>query len=519
MNIFLVEDEYWALAELVELFRVYEPEHRIYSFSNGEEALEAAGEILPDLVLTDINMPGMDGLELVKELNLLDPSIKKMIISVHDQFEYARMGMKFGVVDFLVKPVSKEALYKAVDQALRQLLEERKKTEEWFHVSLTRMLLTPELPSDPRLLGFHEEACLLILVSGEADEGKSQLTNSMQTTERLMTLLCVPAKEDFVKVDLDGRHKVFLSRAAASLRQEIVKTRLTEWVAPQHHGPEALHIGFVRKPAGQSLFEVLERLKKHLEEHKLFEFPTIVSMNEQPADADLGGVWDRIRILESHYRKGELSKGKDVLMRLLNELRRHRLTKRQLDLLMNDMFYSLKFNLYRSRTGHLPVPDLHDDSQLFQHIYYYDKLLSPLHDKLVELYGAEDRKEASPKELIPILLHLIHLEYRNHMSLQQFAQQHHVSLGYLSRMFKEQTGFTFSDYVTELRIRKAKELLCGGACGLQEVSRLVGYEDPKYFSAQFKKLVGMTPHLYAKQAMSASMEPESSEGKNVPLNR
>ena len=65
MNIYLVEDERWALAELVELFKRYRPAHRVHAFDNGEDALHAAAADPPQLVLTDINMPGMDGLELI----------------------------------------------------------------------------------------------------------------------------------------------------------------------------------------------------------------------------------------------------------------------------------------------------------------------------------------------------------------------------------------------------------------------------------------------------------------------
>jgi YesN/AraC family two-component response regulator len=83
--------------------------------------------------------------------------------------------------------------------------------------------------------------------------------------------------------------------------------------------------------------------------------------------------------------------------------------------------------------------------------------------------------------------------------LQQFAAEHHVSLGYFSRIFKSQTGTTFSDYLAGYRIRKAKELLSGGIERLQEVSRMVGYEDTKHFSALFKKIVGETPIKYAKK--------------------
>jgi two-component system response regulator YesN len=96
----------------------------------------------------------------------------------------------------------------------------------------------------------------------------------------------------------------------------------------------------------------------------------------------------------------------------------------------------------------------------------------------------------------------IHANYQGSLSLQQFASEHHVSLGHLSRLFKSQTGYNFSDYVIGYRIGKAKELLADGTSRPSEVGELVGYEDAKHFCHLFKRLTGETPTAYAKRKMS-----------------
>jgi two-component system response regulator YesN len=102
-----VEDERWALEELKALFKRYEPQHLVHAFENGEDALEAANSVVPHLVLTDITMPGMDGLELLAEIGRGHPEAKGIILSVHDDFAYAQRGMQTGVTDYLLKPVRK----------------------------------------------------------------------------------------------------------------------------------------------------------------------------------------------------------------------------------------------------------------------------------------------------------------------------------------------------------------------------------------------------------------------------
>lgn len=498
MNIFLVEDEYWALAELVELFKVYEPEHKVYAFDNGEDAILAAETVHPHLVLTDINMPGMDGLSLAERLNQKDASIKKIIVSVHDQFEYARKGMIFGVADFLVKPVKKETLYKAVNQMLEQLTHENKQSEEWLQGSLAHMLLTPDHLVHPKLRRFYSEVYYMVLI--HLDEGAA--CRSWKETGwdlvKLKKALIEGSSAEIHGVELDCRQRVFLI-AEPQMRVEDVQQHTAALFEQLLHPVQHVHMAFTKKPASQSLYDSFSRLNQQLKDWRLFGMPSLVFTKESKADADLTGAWDRVRVLETHYKRGELAKGKAALQCLLKELRHKEVTRRQLALFAGDLLFSLKFNKYGSRSGSVGVRDLYEDPGLLQHISGYEELLTCLHEKIVSLYGEDEPKDTSPKGLIPVLLKMIHHQYQGSLSLQQFAAEHHVSLGYLSRMFKAQTGLTFSEYLTEYRIRKAKELLSGGVERLQDVSRMVGYEDPKHFSALFKKQVGETPMMFAKK--------------------
>ena len=144
MNLFLVEDEQWALAELKTLFKRYEPQHRVLAFENGEAALEAAKTIVPHLVLTDITMPGIDGVELLAALGRQHPEAKGIILSVHDDFGYAQRGMQTGVTDYLLKPVRKETLYKAVDRMLTRIEEESRGRSDRTQWSLLQRLLSAD---------------------------------------------------------------------------------------------------------------------------------------------------------------------------------------------------------------------------------------------------------------------------------------------------------------------------------------------------------------------------------------
>jgi YesN/AraC family two-component response regulator len=101
------------------------------------------------------------------------------------------------------------------------------------------------------------------------------------------------------------------------------------------------------------------------------------------------------------------------------------------------------------------------------------------------------RGAATPRQLVRALVAQVHTAYAEDISLQEFAATHNVSLAYFSRLFKEEIGMTFSDYLTRVRIEKAKELLHQDL-RLSDISALVGYDDPKYFSQIFRKVAGVS---------------------------
>jgi two-component system response regulator YesN len=501
MNIFLVEDERWALAEMVELFKAYDPAHRVYAFDNGDDAMTAASRIRPHLVLTDINMPGIDGLELIEQLNGLDPSIKSMIVSVHDQFEYARQGMKFGVVDYLLKPVKKEVLFKAVDKAILHIENDSRRSEEWMSGSIAQMLVAEDIPEYDVLRAVHVcSYCMVLLILEKGSALKSWKDTPICGGDLKKQLSSKSYPEDEIHcVDLDCRHRVILIPLADGAQVSNIQVNLLNFYQQLQKLPNPVHLGFAVKSEKQTLYETFTELKQNMDETMTFGMSTFLSPGKKNQDIEISSVWEQVRVMEVHFKKGDIVKGQAALHHVLGELRQKQITKRQLRLFIQDMLYSLKYNLLASHKGMVSINDLQEDIRVLNQCFGYGELFEWMNEKIVSLYCGQEPKDSNPKGLVLVLLQLIHKQYQGSISLQQFAAEHHVSLGYLSRMFKSQTGYTFSDYMADYRISKAKVLLSGGIERLQEVSSLVGYEDPKHFSALFKKIVGETPIAYARR--------------------
>lgn len=501
MNIFLVEDERWALAELIELFKVYEPSHKIFAFENGEDAISAANITVPQLVLTDINMPGIDGLELISELNKADSTIKGIILSVHDQFAYAQKGMKIGVIDYLLKPVKKDVLYKTVDKAIQNIENDSKQLEERINWSVTQMLFAATMQDNEIAASiFQRKYGMALLLLENWAASKSWRETGITDREIKQHFLSGYVQEHEIHcISIDSQRKAILVPADDDSRCPSIKTGLTSLFRHLNERHICVHISYILKKEKENANKCFTFLNKQLEEHRKLGVSTFIGPETKAEDADVGGVWGKVRVLQTLLKKGDILKGKETVDKLLLELQKKEITVRQLMLFMNDLFYSLKYNLQSSSKTEINISKLQEDIKVLNEISGYPELSEWLVSQTFSLFSESGSKDLKPKGLVPILLNWIHTNYQNDLSLQQFAGDNHVSLGYLSRLFKSQTGSTFSDYVIRYRVGKAKELLEGGVERLSDVCGLVGYEDPKHFSLLFKKIVGEPPNAYAKR--------------------
>ncbi|GAA0137733.1 hypothetical protein YSY43_45740 [Paenibacillus sp. YSY-4.3] len=491
MNIFLVEDERWALAELAELFKAYEPQHRVYSYDNGDDALEAAERIRPELVVTDITMPGMSGLELVERLSALDPAIRSVILSVHDQFSYAQQGLKLGVIDYLLKPVKREALYETIDHAIERIQSDEKlrsAKDKWL---LSQMLLHPEPVDSPLFDEIFEQPYFMVLVM--AEQGMVNMPPAVD--DSLREFMNYAAGGGYM-VELDGQRKILLYPLTEPGVLQRYETGLHQWFHEAKRDG-VMHVGWGLKQAKTLLHAAYRLLDSSMEANRSFALSTWISPNENDCEANLSDLWDDIRVLEAFIKKGQMAKIKETAATIVAKIAGKRVPRRQLMIFLNDMAYSLKYKLQQES-----VERWQADSELqgvFEGASTFIELGRHLEHFALSLCAQTVSQDTLPKELIPVLLKWIHQNYHQNIYLQQFASEHHVSIGYLSRLFKAQTGQSFSDYLATYRMEKAKEFLVGGIERIQDVCHMVGYEDVKYFSHLFKRTVGVTPTEYQKQ--------------------
>lgn len=492
MKLFLVEDEHWALKELVALCQVYEGEHTIYSFDNGDDALQHAKVTRPDLVITDITMPGMNGLQLIRELYKLDPSIKFVILTVHDQFSYAQEGLRLGVIDYLLKPIKKDALYETIDRAVMRIAGDEK-----IRSARNKWYLSQMLVSSNRHEGelYYEELVerLFLMIEVMIDEGHvKDLYRAATTDHQQLELLQLRSRE--YTVALDEHRLVMLWPLDSQANMGAYEYELRQWYEAIRQ-QRIVHIGYAVKPEHEALYPVFQALDERVRLYRTFAESSWLPPTFKPEEFDLSDVWTEIRVAEVSIKKGDIHKINELVPTIIAKLKTKQLTFNQMDVFLNDVAYSLRYKLLYDDAYHA---EGEREPQLTE-IRTYEQLSERLLQFMLNLCLKNETLEPIPKELVPKLINWIHRHFDEELSLQQFAKDHHISVGYLSRLFKEQTGQTFSDYVARYRIEKAKELIASGIARINDVCCMVGYEDSKYFGNLFKRIVGVSPREYQKK--------------------
>lgn len=496
MNIFVVEDEYWALTELEMLMQKYHPEHNIYSFTSGEEVIAILGDVKPDLVLTDITMPGLNGLELIEHLKSVDETIKFIILSVHDQFSYAQQGIKLGVVEYLTKPVKEDEFYRVVDRSIALWLKENEEKEEKRNWYVNKMLFSEGKTEDTFLIDKADYMVVYLLAShwhkgkGDLNLLPEELLKSLLSHDGLVTV------ENILCTNLDSKRKLILLPFDKHLRYNYYAGKVRRLFDCLSHN-KIVHVSCRRKKRSESLKVTVNALERQLERVMLFGRPSLIFPGDKERAIDLSDEWMSIRMIGAAIKNGEIDDAKKHVHMMVQSIRNKKVTVRQMQILVRDIRYSLAYELHK-RQEPASHGALADDLELYQFSNHTD-LSGWLTDLIDQLVRECKPVDVVPKNLIPHVINWIHQQYSNNLKFKNFADDNHVSLGYLSREFKLQTGETFSDYLKSYRISRAKEYFNKGMIRTSEVSRMVGYEDDKYFRVVFKMTEGITPAEYKKK--------------------
>ncbi|WP_240416442.1 response regulator transcription factor [Paenibacillus periandrae] len=491
MNILVAEDEVMALEEIEYLLQAYKTRHSVYTAQNAFMILELCQKVRPDVLITDIRMPQMDGLELIGALKKNFPDMEAIIISGYDDFSFARKGMQLGVKEYLLKPLKEKALHHAVDKVLFELQEERVKKRKLSDWTLIRELLGQGNDMSEYLVG---ESCGIVMSflgnEGNLDVWDPTLQIQVDDIKGLPSETCIvypDSKRQCVIVPCQSKDAIVhqLGGWARKIHEAILCQRC------------AVHTTYFIKESGETFHSAYALGLQRIERQMKLDSSTITDGYSKNTNPDLSRTWEKVRVLEIYLSKRELQKVRPEIDKIMGELKILQLTVKELIIFITDMLTALQYNLTKSLSK--KIVEIDEIAVSIKKMSSYEELGEWLQQQLFVYVNKLGTNNLDARELVQMLMHQIKHDFEAPDSLQQFAKEHHVSVGYLSRMFKTVLGINFSDYLLEIRMERAMALLGIGTLSLAEVSHRAGYDDPKYFSQLFKKTYGITPSEYGKQ--------------------
>lgn len=499
--------------------------------SDGMEGIELIKRYLPEIIITDIRMPGLDGLSMIKQVKGIVPYSKIIILSGYRDFDYVQEAIKYGAFDFLLKPskieeltaVLSRAVNEINDQKIRHLEIDRFKVlfEQSIPILREKLLYDIiyglnsneyEITEKMRLFNINIKNFVLVVMENDYDEK----SNSSQYDKHLCQFGIVNSFEEIFEEKYEVLSIMLNSSRVGFIIQKPDRVPLDIEEVSEKCGylQEVINNGFgftvtiAVSSGGVSAMELPEKLKECLGS---LEYKSYMGTNSIIQYSDLNSFfrYEDYSILDRYQKQllESIKSGNEGLVKVTTQNIARYVTTNKINInYMKNFYYTTlsSINNIRISVSAIEVDKKHEEGRdiasllkLIEKSESAEELNSLLEDVAVRI--AEKVNNFNNKSIKLILrkaIDYIQEHYSEQVTLNEVAENIYVSTFYISRMFKKELGKSFVDYLNDVRIEKSKELLKDVKYKTYEVAEIVGISDPHYFSKLFKKYSGMTPSEY-----------------------
>ncbi len=515
-NILLTDDEQIVVDSLTMILnKNFAGQISLFSASSGAKALEIARSGGIDIIFMDIHMPGMNGLETISLIKQINPNIAIIILSAYDQFQYAQEALNLGAFKYLTKPVNRNLIVQTARDAMNLVDNERGKLTDNIELRQKLSVVSTMVESD----------FIYSCVFNNNATDFSEYLNYFGIQGLPYFFACV----EITGVSNDKRYDVYvkvrdvLSSKCRCVTGSFMGDRIGVYFPlAQNENPEELIKEIYTMLATKISGKVKIGASKSESDIKNAQSAYNEAAAALSKIGDDSGVYLCAQENDSRPKSGaEDSLLEKTLSRLLSAVKAgNALSARQA---AKDYFASLgaarqgqmdkiKGGLFETLVKERSAasqanPNFKDDSasgefSFFAQTNSLDELEKYFSERSVECASAASlSKNGEENPIVQKARQYIDGHLGDLPSLEGLAEILGVSPFYLSKLFKEQTGETYINYVTSARLEKAKKLLSDGALIIKEISAGVGYNDQNYFSKLFRQKYGETPSEYRQRML------------------
>lgn len=518
-RILLADDEGIMLMSLRKIIEGnFEGDFEIETAKTGTMAVSMALNFHPDIVFMDIHMPGINGIDAIKEIKEKYPDILFVVITAYDKFDYAKEALSLKVFEFIMKPVSKSMVIDIVNRCIAKIQMERKNRMDNLKIREKLDTVIPILengfisniilPDAPEVEVEHyrelleitqDNAYIIMLQFGEENKDEI-LTNTVGMGVRAQRyygkmreticeyfdavvgpiagnsiIIYIPCEKD--NISYDERVKIIEdAREMRKALSQVFDAKFRVGIG----GPKNILL------QAQSLYEAKRALSDGKSRIAHFEdLPEISQQNtDYPVDTE-EKIYDFLQQNEEEKMVEQVEK----LFMWYQQNRQNELNEVRMK--------GIEIAITASRESRSLIKDTKGvmESDYLKEVMECQDVFGVqnwIETKLIAMLRSQNNLSKTETAIEKAILY-IRDNYDKDISLNDVAEVVNISPYYFSKLFKEEKGTNFIDYITKIRIERAKELLKDPERSIKEVCVLSGYANPNYFSRIFKKQEGITP--------------------------
>jgi two-component system response regulator YesN len=509
MKIVIVEDEIRIREGIINLIKKISEEYEVVGEAeNGVEGLQLVMEVKPDLIITDIKMQDMDGLEMLKKLKEQKTSVKAIVLSAYSEFSYAQQAIKLGISEYLLKPIAVGELTQSLKNIEIEMEQERnqrgdhlqvlQKLENIFYsILLGGTVIDKELTDyllKTYLINDNTNFIIMPIFLGDQYE----IINEKMRKE-LKVVLGEKGIRDYRILEIPQNKLLFLIIYTCK-EEPALKQWFQNHVVHQLKKDKSCHACF-----GWSSFQGISNMKsrfqillKHMDwsislgDDVIISYPQVTQIQTKVLSYPIE-IENQMRVAMCAMDHKKLMKYVDNFCRTFkdgNLYSPQEIKESYVRFLWSMINVSKEIN-------YTPQKDL--EQQEFLKRIMSSMTYKELEHTLIEfisLLSSDVSEESLTSLTVQRAKSLIHEFYNQGITLDEIAFKLNLTPEYLGTQFHKELGVNFSTYIKNYRIKKAKELLIGTQLKLYEIAEKVGYGDSKYFSQVFKECTGQLPSEY-----------------------
>lgn len=521
-TILLTDDEPIVLESLTFIIEKNFPGQTvIHNANSGSEAIRISRSNKIDIYFMDINMPGLNGLETISEIKQLNPSSVIIILSAFDRFQYAQEAIALGAYRYLTKPVNRNLVAQTVRNAMGIVDTLRGKLDSDIEMKEKLSFVSPIVESD---------FIYSSVFSPEDGKTLQSYLNYFRITEKSFYFFCIEIPNLISEHRYETYEKIrdAITGVANCIIGPFMNARIAVYV-PFTESDDIQNDAITQKNVMRNIYTKLSmktNLKICMGVGNIFsdlactisaynsalsalnrtgkdggcEFANSIEMN---TDKDLASTIRNEQRLLSRITAGDIPGSQNQTSVWLSSLIE---TQKSLDTVRNDIFrVLLNARMYASevRKGYSSQSAFSTTFSLISQCVTIDNFLEYLLPQITECTSIlYEYKNAKVNPVVAKVRQYVEDNLSQDISLETAASTSHVNPFYLSKLFKDETGRNFIDFVTELRMEKACSLLSHSELSIKEISHETGYSDQNYFSKLFRRKFGVTPTEFRNSMIS-----------------